>query len=97
MDVLSGRIESRGIHDLYTFDGHNGDVVRVSGEGCDMGTLVLGFLLPGGRDILGPGCRAGSDTRLTEDGPYKLVVNAADLGPGEYHFVFQIVSTNAGK
>jgi hypothetical protein len=96
-DVVTGRIESRGIHDLYTFDGHIGDVVRVSGTGCDISSLVLGFLLPNGSDTLGPSCRAGSDTRLTQDGPFKLVVNAADGGPGEYHFVFQIASTNAGK
>jgi hypothetical protein len=91
-DVLSGRIESRGIHDLYTFDGHIGDVVRV----CDISSPALGFLLPNGSDTLGLSCRAGSDSRLTQDGPYKLVVNAADGGPGECHFVFQIVSTNAG-
>jgi len=96
-DVVTGRIESRGIHDLYTFDGHIGDVVRVSGEGCDTGSLVLGFLLPNGSDRLGPSCRAGSDSRLPTDGPYKLVINAADGGPGEYHFVFQIVPSNAGK
>src|SRR5690349_9213207 len=83
-DVVSGRIESRGIHDLYTFDGHQGDVVRVSGAGCDISSLVLGFLLPNGSDTLAPSCRAGSDARLTQDGPYKLVVNAADGGRGEY-------------
>jgi hypothetical protein len=94
---LYTRVESRGIHDLYTFDGHIGHVVRVSGAGCDISSLVLGFLLPNGSDILGPSCRAGSDIRLTQDGPYQLVVNAADGGPGEYHFVFQIASTNSGK
>ena len=41
--------------------------------------------------------RIGSDSQLTTDGPYKLVINAADGGPGEYHFVFQIVPSSAGK
>ncbi len=80
-----------------TFEGHAGDVVRVSGEGCNTGSLVLGFTLPNGVDILGPSCRPGDDAVLKQNGTYKLVVNATDGGPDAYHFVFQIASDRAGK
>jgi len=62
----------------------------VSGEGCDLGSLFLGVVLPSGSDILGPSCRTGTDMRLPQSGTYRLVVNAADGGPDPYHFVLQL-------
>ncbi len=95
--VVMGRIETRAVHDVYSFEAHAGDVIRVAGEGCDTGSLVLGVVLPTGSDTLGPSCRSGTDMRLTQDGTYRLVVNAADGGPDAYHFVFQLASSRPGK
>jgi hypothetical protein len=88
-DIISGRIETRGIHDVYTFSGQAGDVLRLSGEGCDLSNLVVGIILPNGHDVLGPSCRAGSDSVLMETGTFQLVINSADGGEGAYHFLFQ--------
>jgi hypothetical protein len=87
--VVAGRIETRGAHDIYTFDGHAGDVLRVSGEGCDLGMLVISVVDAAGHDTLGPNCRAGNDYRLPRDGKFQFVINGADGGFGPYHFVLQ--------
>jgi hypothetical protein len=87
--VLAGQIETRGAHDVYTFEGHAGDLLRFSGEGCDLSILVVSVIYPDGHDSLGPFCRTGSDVRLTDTGKFQLVINGADGGQGTYHFVFQ--------
>jgi hypothetical protein len=87
--VVAGDIETRGAHDIYTFDGHVDDVLRFSGEGCELSILVVGLIDPNGHDMLGPSCRSGTDLRLRMAGEYKLVINAGDGGFGPYHFVFQ--------
>jgi hypothetical protein len=88
-DVIKGRIETAGARDVYSFSANAGDVIRVSGEGCDLGNLVLGLVETDGREVAGPSCRPGTDTRLTDGGTYELVINAADGGAGSYHFVLQ--------
>ena len=93
-DVIFGRIETRGAHDVYTFTAQAGDFIRVSGEGCDLGPLFLGVVNSKGSSLLGPSCRSGTDFKIPESGTYQLVVNAADSGYGAYHFVLQGV---AGK
>src|SRR5260370_11193416 len=82
-----GRIETPGVHDVLTFDGKAGDVIRVSGEGCDLGPLVLSVVDPEGHDALGPGCRAGTDLVLRNAGAFRLVINASDGAAGLYRFV----------
>ena len=88
-DVINGRIETAGAHDVYSFSASPGDVIHVSGEGCDLGNLVLDLIETNGREVTGPSCRPGSDTRLTDGGTYELVINAADGGARSYHFVLQ--------
>jgi hypothetical protein len=95
--VIAGRIETRGAHDVYIVDGHAGDVLRVSGEGCDLGPLVVSVVDAAGHDALGPNCRAGNDYRLPQDGRFKLVINGADSASGPYHFVLQGAPGSAGK
>jgi len=90
--VIAGNIETRGAHDVYTFDGHEGDVLRIAGEGCELGMLVISIVRENGSDFLGPNCRAGNDTRLTASGTFKMVINGGDGGFGPYHFVLQGVA-----
>lgn len=87
--VVAGDIETRGAHDIYTFDGRADDVLRFSGEGCELSILVVSVIDPNGHDVLGPSCRSGTDLRLRMTGEYKLVINGGDGGFGPYHFVFQ--------
>jgi hypothetical protein len=96
-DVIAGRIETRAVHDVFTFAGHEGDIVRISGEGCDLNGLFTGLVDPAGHDSLGPVCRAGTDARLTKTGTYELVVNYDNGGPAVYHFVLQGASSNSIK
>jgi len=93
-DVIKGRIETAGAHDVYSFSANPGDVIRVSGEGCDLGNLVLDLVEADGREVAGPSCRPGSNTRLTVGGTYELVINAADGGASSYHFVLQDASSS---
>ncbi len=95
--IASGVIETPGVHDVYAFQGHAGDVLRVAGEGCSVDNLVIGLIDPSGKDTLGPSCRSGTDARLTATGPYQLVINAGDGGSGPYHFVFLGTSSNGVK
>jgi len=98
-DVVSGTIETRAAHDVYTFTAHAGDVVQISGEGCDLahGQLLTGIVDPKGFDLLGPGCRDGTAAKLTMSGTYSLVINYWNGGPGSYHFVLQGVSGTSVK
>jgi hypothetical protein len=88
-DIIAGIIETRGAHDVYRFTGHAGDLIRLSGEGCDLGNMAISIIDPQGHDFLGPFCRSGSDVRLHQTGPHQFVVNGADSGSGAYHFVLQ--------
>ena len=92
-DVVAGRIETRAVHDVYTFAGHAGDVLRIAGEGCNMGSLTLSLIDADRHESLGPSCRVGSDVRLTKTGPYQIVVNGSDVGPDVYRFVLQGASS----
>lgn len=94
-NVVAGDIETRGAHDIYTFDGRADDVLRFSGEGCELSILVVSVIDPNGHDVLGPSCRSGTDLRLRMTGQYKLVINGGDGGFGPYHFVFQGASGTA--
>lgn len=93
-DIVKGRIETAGAHDVYSFSANPGDVIHVSGEGCDLGNFVLDLVEADGREVAGPSCRPGSDMRLTDGGTYELVINAADGGAGSYHFVLQDASSS---
>jgi hypothetical protein len=95
--IVAGLIETPGAHDVYTFDGHEGDLLRFSGEGCYLGSLVVSIVDGDGHDSLGPSCRSGSDAKLRNKGPYKLVINGGDSGSGAYHFLIQGVATESGK
>jgi hypothetical protein len=96
-DVIKGRIVTAGAHDVYSFSANPGDVIHVSGEGCDLGNFVLDLVETDGREVAGPSCRPGTDTRLTDGGTYELVINAADGGAGSYRFVLQDGSSSSTK
>jgi hypothetical protein len=95
--AVSGNIEQRAAHDIYTWTGQAGDVIKLSGAGCDLGSMATSIIDPAGHDSFGPGCRADSDYKLTARGTYQLIINSLDfgptptttVGPGAYHFVFQ--------
>lgn len=88
-DIVSGNIEQHGAHDRYTFKATAGDVVQIYGPGCDLSNMFISFIDPAGHDTLGPICREGFATKIQQTGTYILLVNSADAGPGQYHFVFQ--------
>lgn len=96
-DVIKGRIETAGTHDVYSFSANPGDVIHVSGEGCDLGNFVVDLVETDGREVAGPSCRPGTDTRLPDGGTYELVINAADGGAGPYRFVLQDGSSSSTK
>jgi hypothetical protein len=85
------------VHDIYTFDAHEGDVLRISGEGCDLGPMIVSVIDPAGHDALGPNCRAGADYLVRQSGTFTLLINGGDSGSGPYHFVLQGVPGSAGK
>jgi hypothetical protein len=95
--TVSGNIEQRAAHDVYTWTGQPGDVIKLSGAGCDLGSMATGIIDPAGHDVLGPGCLAGDAYKVSERGTYRLIINSLDfgptptttVGPGAYHFVFQ--------
>jgi hypothetical protein len=87
--MVSGNIEAAGVHDVYSFQGTEGDVVLLSGPGCDLASFVTDFTDPKGNDLLAPGCRAGTLYKLPMSGTWQLVVNATDWATGPYHFVLQ--------
>ncbi len=92
-DIVSGNIEQRAAHDLYTFTANAGDLVQISGKGCELNRMFTAIIDPEGHDILGPDCREGNAKKIEKDGTYTLLVNADDGGPGKYQFVFQGVSS----
>jgi len=94
-DIVSGNIEQRAAHDLYTFTAKAGDLVQISGKGCELNRMFTAIIDPAGHDILGPDCRDGNAKKIEKDGTYTLLVNADDGGPGKYQFVFQGASSRA--
>jgi hypothetical protein len=96
-DVIKGRIETAGAHDVYSFSASPGDVIHVSGEGCDLGNFVVDLVETDGREVTGPSCRPGTDTRLPDGGTYELVIKEADGGAGSYQFVLQDGSSSSTK
>jgi hypothetical protein len=88
-DILSGNIEQKGAHDLYTFTANAGDIIQISGPGCALNSMFTGIIGPGGWDMLGPDCRQGNGKKIEKSGTYTLMVNYGDGGPGTYQFVFQ--------
>jgi hypothetical protein len=92
--TVDGVIENAAVHDVYTFDGHAGDVIRIAGDRCDIGRMTTGLKPPGAYvDNAGPMC-IGPDATLTTDGTYVLTINSTNDGPARYHFVLQKVSKN---
>ncbi len=91
-DTISGNIEQWAAHDVYTWTGKQGDLIVLSGEGCELKVLTT-IIDPGGHDSLGPSCRAGDAFKVPADGTYQLVVNGGEWShaemTGPYHFVFQ--------
>jgi len=92
-EVIFGRIETPGAHDVYTFTAQAGDLIRLSGDGCALGPLVTGIVNSKGFSLLGPSCRSGTDFKITESGTYRLVVNSGDSASGAYHFVLRGASS----
>ena len=87
--MVSGNIDMRAARDVYTFTGHADDVVKISGVGCDLGSMIVTLTDPKGHDVFAFGCAADSHFRLSEPGTYHVVINSWDWGPASYHFVFQ--------
>ena len=90
--MVSGNIEQWAAHDVYTWTGKAGDLIVLSGKGCDL-KFFTAILDPEGHSILGPSCRTGTYWKLPRDGTYQLVVNSGEWAHAEaigpYHFVFQ--------
>ncbi len=88
---ISGNIEQRPAHDVYTWWGQEGDLIIVSGQGCDLKGMSTVIYDPDGHDHLGPFCRVGNYFKLPKTGNYKMVVNGLDAAQdfGKYQFVFQ--------
>jgi hypothetical protein len=91
-DIVSGNIDQKAAHDLYSFTAKAGDLIQVSGKGCQLPDMFTGIVSAEGWDALGPGCRDGTVFKIPKDGTYQLLVNYGDRGPGTYQFVFQGVS-----
>jgi hypothetical protein len=89
---ISGNIEQWAVHDVYTWSGKAGDLIVLSGEGCELKVFTI-ILDPEGHDFLGPSCRTGTYWKVPKDGTYQLVVNGGEWAhapvTGPYHFVFQ--------
>ncbi|HEY6938728.1 MAG TPA: VWD domain-containing protein [Terriglobales bacterium] len=89
---VSGNIEQWAAHDVYTWSAKAGDLIVLSGEGCELKVLTI-ILDPAGHDFLGPSCRTGTYWKVPKDGTYQLVVNGGEWAhaeiTGPYHFVFQ--------
>ena len=90
---LSGNIPQTAAHDVYLFDAHAGDLVHISGPGCDIGPpgteMTLGTQTEDGKpagEVLD--CTSGR-SQIMRSGTYKIIVNFADRGPGSYSFVLQ--------
>ncbi len=88
-DMVSGNIDQKAAHDLYTFSAQAGDLIQVSGKVCDLSGMFTGIVSPDGSDALGPMCREGTTYKIPKTGTYKLLINYDDGGPGKYQFVFQ--------
>jgi len=99
--TVDGDIENPAASDIYTFIGHPGDIVRISGDGCDIGRMVTGIVVPSGYAEQGPSC-GGIDYTLpanaahaANDTTFQLIVNWVKReGPAKYHFVLRAA---AGK
>ena len=88
--AISGRIDSPGDWDIYTFSAKAGDLIALEGEGCSLESIVTAIVFPDGHDVLGPGCRRDTYFKIPADGTYQLVINSDNSpGAGVYHFVFQ--------
>lgn len=88
-DMILGNIDQRAAHDVYTFTGNAGDVIKFSEAGCDLGSMIVAVIDPEGHDFHGLDCRADQSAKLPETGTYQLIINSWDGGPAPYHFVFQ--------
>ncbi len=90
--IASGSIEQWAAHDVYTWEGKAGDLIVLSGEGCEL-SVQTEIVDPDGHDVLGPSCRVGTYWKLPKDGAYQLIVNGYESAHGDvtgpYHFVFQ--------
>lgn len=90
-DIVSGNIEQRAAHDVYTFTAQAGDIIQISGKGCVL-NMFTAVLSPEGFSSLGPMCRDGTAYKFAKAGTYRLLINSDEGGPGKYQFVFQGVS-----
>jgi hypothetical protein len=92
--TLSGTIPATAAHDVYEFDAQAGDIVHISGPGCDIGSdtheMTLGFTKSDGTPYQGTlDCTDGTRNVIDEAGTYRIVVNFANRGPGRYSFVLR--------
>ena len=92
--TLSGSIPSTAAHDVYEFDAQAGDIVHISGPGCDIGSdtheMTVGFTKADGTPYQGTlDCTDGTKNLINDAGTYRVVVNFANRGPGKYSFVLQ--------
>jgi len=43
-------------------------VIQIYGPGCDLGNMFITFIDTNGRDVLGPICREGFATKISQTG-----------------------------
>jgi hypothetical protein len=88
--MVSGNIEEQGARDYYSFEAKQGEVIAISGEACQLGTLTADILDDQGLRRFSPNCNQGSYFKVERDGRYQLVINWDNrAGTGPYRFVFQ--------
>src|SRR5579883_230262 len=94
--TVDGEIENPAARDVYTFIGHPGDIIRISGDGCDLGHMITGVVLPGQYAQQGPVCSGGDFTvpprsaAGSMDSTTQFIINFGNnAGRAKYHFVFR--------
>jgi hypothetical protein len=94
----SGDIPDPATHDIYVFTAQIGDVVHVSGTGCNVGSfgsvaqssaIYLTLADSAGKTISGLDCTQSSSYTIQGTATYEIIANEPEHGPGSYQFTIQ--------
>ena len=96
--AISGNIPDPATHDVYVFTAQLGDVVHISGAGCNVAAfgsvqqsspIYVSLDDSAGKGIIGLDCTQNSSYSIQGTATYEIVVNEPEHGPGAYQFVIQ--------
>lgn len=96
--TISGYIPDVATHDVYVFTAQAGDVVHISGSGCNVASygsaqqsspIDVSLDDSAGKGIIGLDCTPNSNYSIQSTATYEIVVNEPEHGPGSYEFVIQ--------